>query len=178
MFQNFAETSKNVKNITLTLADRQQMRAASVFYRGMFSNETVILPQEVTYKKNITDESTFHRELRQFMSDKDMLTNEITVMEQLYKNGDLIVVQVEDCDQVKVGLIQSILVRGRKVFFVCKIYTCTRHWLQFFESKTSEDHCSFVDSSKLADYKPLIKRGTTIKFQFNLHHRISFSHSN
>jgi hypothetical protein len=35
--QNIAATSKNVKNITKTLATRQQMRAASVFYRDLSS---------------------------------------------------------------------------------------------------------------------------------------------
>lgn len=153
------------------------MRAASVFYRGMFCNDSVILPVEVTYKKDLTTESTFHEELKRNMRDEDMLVDEITVDSQKYKNGDLVVVKIIDCDLLKVGLIQSILVKRRKVYFVCKVYTCLRDWLQFFESRACEENYSFVESTTLADYKPLIKRGTTRKFQFTLHHRVSFSHS-
>ena len=152
------------------------MRAASVFYRGMFNNEAVILPPKVIYKEDLTD-SSFHEELKKFMSDTDILTDEVTADSQLYKNGDLVIVKVKDCDQLKVGLVHSILVKNVKVYFVCKVYTCTRNWLQFFESSSNEDNYSFVQSGDLVDYKPLIKRGTTRKFQFVLHHRVSFSYS-
>ena len=152
------------------------MRAASVYYSGMFNSEAVILPEEVTYKKNVPSDTPFLQELNSFMLEEDMLTSEIVADGQKYKNGDLIVLDVEDCDTLKVGLLQSILVRRDKAYFVCKVYTCTRNWLQFFESKTCEEVCSFVDSRKIADFKPLIKRGSSLKFNFVLHHRISFSY--
>ena len=176
-FQNFAETSKNVKNITLTLSERQQMRTASVFYKGMFNNKAVIIPNEVTFKRSIVDDSPFSEDLRRFINEKDMLTKEVIANGQKYVNGDLIVISIEDTDRLKVGLIQSILVRRQTVFFVCKVYTCTRHWLQFFESMACQEHYSFVEYKTLADYKPLIKRGTIRKFRFVLHHRVSFSYS-
>ena len=50
------------------------MRAASVFYKGMFNNEAVIMPHEVTFKTSIVDDSSFSVDLRRFMNDKDMLT--------------------------------------------------------------------------------------------------------
>ena len=152
------------------------MRAASVFYKGMFNNEAVIMPHEVTFKTSIVDDSSFSVDLRRFMNDKDMLTKEVVANGQTYVNGDLIVINIEDTDRLKVGLIQSILVRRKQIYFVCQVYTCSRHWLQFFESMACEEHCSFVEWRKLADYKPLIKRGTTQKFRFVLHHRVSFSY--
>lgn len=154
------------------------MRAASVYYSGMFNSDAVILPHDVIYKKNIESDTPFEGELKQFMSDDDLLTKEVTVDGQKYINGDLVVVKVEDCDRLKVGLVQSILVKKKKVFLVCKVYSCARNWLQFFESIGDGDDVSlFVDSRSLADYKPLIKRGTTTKFQFVLHHRVSFSYN-
>ena len=174
--KNFAETSKNVKNITKTLSERQQMRAASVFYSGMFNSRAMSLPQEVTYKKNLPSDTPFNQRLRSFMQDEDMLCSEIIAYGQVYKNGELVVLQVEDCDKVKIGLIQSILIKNDKVYFVCRVYTCIRHWLQFFESKHCEEFCSFVDCRKIADFKPLIKRGTVLKFNFVYHHRVSFSY--
>ena len=152
------------------------MRAASVFYSGMFNSEAFILPQQVTYKKNLSSDTSFHQELKNFMCDEDMLSSEIIADGQTYKNGDLIVLQIDDCDTLKVGLIQSILIRNDKVYFVCKVFTCIRNWLQYFESQECEEFCSFVDSRKIADYKPLIKRGTIVKFVFVLHHRISFAY--
>ena len=154
------------------------MRASSIFYRGMFSSEPVILPKEITYKKNLAADTLFHEELKRFMKDGDMLSSEINVEGQQYKTNDLIILKVEDCDVLKVGIIQSILIKSEKEFFVCRVYTCMRSWLQFFESKNCDEFCSFVESGKIADYKPLIKRGTTVKFQFVLHHRVSFSYHN
>ena len=152
------------------------MRAASVFYTGMFSSEKFVLPQQVTYKKNLSSDTPFQQELKSFMSDKDMLCSEIVAHGQMYKNGDLIVLQMEDCDQAKVGLIQSILIRNAKVYFVCKVYSCIRNRLQFFESQNCEEFCNFVDSENIADFKPLIRRGTSLKFIFAMHHRVSFSY--
>jgi hypothetical protein len=152
------------------------MRASTFFYRGMFNSEPVILPKEITCKKDLAADTPFHEKLKTFMKDGDMLSEEIIVEGQQYKTNDLVVLKVEDCDVLKVGLIQAILIKNGKVFFVCRVYTCMRSWLQFFESKNCDEFCSFVESGRIADYKPLIKRGTTVKFQFVLHHRVSFSY--
>ena len=174
--KNFAASAKNVKNITKTLSERQQMRAASVYYNGMFSCDDFILPQNVLMKKNLSSDSNFLKELKNFMSDEDLIVSEITVISQKYRNGDLIVLEIIDADTMKVGLIQSILVKKKKVYFVCKIYCCIRNWLQFFESNSYEDFCSFIESKDICDFKPLIKRGTVEKFNYVLHHRVSFAY--
>ena len=166
-----------MKNITKTLSERQQMRAASCFYQGMFSTEKYTLPQQVTFKKDLTSGTTFHHELSSFMTAEDMLSSEIIFQGQQYRNGDLVILKMEDCDEAKVGLVQTILINKKgNVYFVCKVYHCVRNWLQYFESVSSETHCSFVEVKNIADYKPLIRRGTSVKFVFVMHHRVSFTY--
>ena len=97
------------------------MRAASVFYRGMFNCLKFNVPPQVNYKKDLNSDSSFHQELKTFMNNSDMLCSEITCNEQMYKNDDLIVVKVIDCDELKVGLIRSILIKNNKIYFVCKV---------------------------------------------------------
>ena len=94
------------------------MRAASIFYNGMFSCDDFILPQKVLMKKNMSSDTNFLKELKNFMSEEDLIVSEITVMSQKYKNADLIVLEMNDPDRMKVGLIQSILVKKKKVYFV------------------------------------------------------------
>ena len=176
--QNIADTCKNVKNITKTLSERQQFRAASVFYAGMYDYEDFTLPQqEVVYKKSVVSDTPLHRELKNIMGDTDMLVAEVNVPGQGYKTGDLVALKMTDCDTMDAGLIESILVKNNQVYFICKVYICTRNWLQYFESQSCNDQYKYVHYKKIADYKPLVKRGTTLKFEFVLHHRISFEYN-
>ena len=159
------------------MAERQQMRAASIFYHGMFSRHEFFLPQNsnVYYKKDLPTGSFNQEELIHFMeSDNDIVCSEINVCGQRYENGDLVVTRVDDCDSLSVGLIQAILVKRDNVYFLCKVYHCIRHWLRFFESHHCDEGHHFINSKKILDYKPLIKRGTIQKFVFFLHHRVSF----
>ena len=169
-----SESAKNVINVTKTIAERQQLRAASVFYNGMFNVSRFSLPEAVTLKDDIKDDSTFHNELKAFMSNDSLISSEIFVNNQTYKNGDLLALDVEDDFNITVGLIKSILVKNNKVYFVLKKYECVRKFLRYFESLKQYEHCIFKESSQLADFKPLIKRGTEGKFIFVLHHNISF----
>ena len=172
--QSTAESSKNVINVTKTITERQQMRAASVFYRGMFNFSQFSLPETVVFKKDIIENSAFHSNLKNFMGDDDVICSEIFVNNQKYKNGDLLVLEVFDCDNISVGILQTIMVKNGKVFFVSKKYSASRNWLRYFESKSPEVPVVFTESDKIADYKPLIKRGTTQKFLFVMHHHVSF----
>ena len=95
--------------------------------------------------------------------------------DQLYKNGEGIVLNIEDCDNLLVGVIQTIVVRSTKVYFVTRNYNASRHWLRFFEANSREQSlCSFVESSTLSDYKPLILRGTVDSYIFVQHHPQKF----
>ena len=75
------------------------------------------------------------------------------------------------------GLYHTILVRGKQVNFVITQYVAVKDNLGYFESKNVDVELLIKDSATLADSKPLIMRGTATKFQFVLHHHISFTHS-
>ena len=172
-----AESAKNVKNITKTIADRQQMRSASVYYNGMFNVTLFKLPEVMFYKRDIKDNTDFHNKLKNFMGDSDMICNNIFVNNQEYKNDDLIIIDITDCDNVEVGLIKTILVKENNVYFVIKRFKAIRNWLQYFVSEKPVDNiCEFVESSNMADFKPLIKRGTEDAFIFVFHHHPSFEY--
>jgi hypothetical protein len=66
-----ALSSKNVVNITKTISERQQMRASSVFYNGMFSFVHYVLPDDVMLKSQVTNV-----ELKSFMGENDFLVRE------------------------------------------------------------------------------------------------------
>ena len=153
------------------------MRAVSVFYQGMFNFTSYHLPELVQSKKDLKEETEFEKKLKSSMGNDDLICNNIFVHNQTYKNGDIVVVKIEDSDNLTIGLIKSILIKENKVHFVCKCYKAVRNYLQFFESENpSDDLCQFVESSKIADFKPLIMRGTALKFVFVLHHHISFEY--
>ena len=177
MAKNTAESAKNVINITKTIAERQQMRSVSVFYNGMFNFNLYELPELVLSKHEIAEDSEFHTQLKSSMGESDLICSNIVANNQLYKNDDLIVVNIEDCDNVSVGLIKTILIKASKVYFVVQRYKATRNSLQFFESsKPDDDICEFVDLNQIKDFKPLIKRGTVHKFIFTFHHHVSYDY--
>ena len=91
-----AESSKNVINVTKTIAEKQQLRACSVFYNGMFSISRFVLPKAVTLKNDIKDDSPFHIELKTFVSNESLICTEIFVQNQTYKTGDILVIDIED----------------------------------------------------------------------------------
>ena len=142
----------------------------------MFDSEDFILPEKAIYKKDVTNNTPVHKELKNFMGDDDLIVSDISANGQSYRNDDLIVLVMKDCDTLEAGVIQTILIKNNQVYFVCKVYTCTRNWLQCFESQRCDDYCRFVHFKQIADYKPLIKRGTSSKFVFMLHHRVSFKY--
>ena len=142
----------------------------------MFDCEDFILPEKAVYKKDVPNNTPIHEELKNFMGDDDLLVSDISANGQSYRNNDLIVLVMKDCDTLEAGVIQAILIKNNQVYFVCKVYTCTRNRLQYFESLRCDDYCRFIHLNKIADYKPLIKRGTTSKFVFMLHHRVSFKY--
>ena len=172
-----AESVKNVNNITKTVSERQQMRAVSVYYHGMFNSEPLLLPDIVLTKNQITDTQSFSIEvLKMFMSDSDLICDKIFVHNTHYSTGDLVVLEVEDIDNIVVGLVQTLLVKKDKVYFVVQKYEAKRTYLQYFESMGFDPVSCFIESSTIHDYKPLIKRGTSTKFAFVLHHHLSFQY--
>lgn len=154
------------------------MRSVSVFYRGMFNFQPYELPELVQSKHEIKDDNDFIKKLKSSMGDNDVVCSKVLVNQQNYTNGDLVVIKVEDSDNLTVGIIKSILIKNNKVYFVCQSYQAIRHWLCYFEcEKPNDDIFKFIESNQIADFKPLIMRGTIQRFVFTLHHHISFEYS-
>ena len=63
-------------------SERQQMRASSVFYQGMFNFTPFILPEVVVKKSEISEESIFYTSLKSFMGDNDFICNSVNVNSQ------------------------------------------------------------------------------------------------
>ena len=172
--KNTSENAKNFINISFTLAERQQMRMASVYFEGMFETEKCKLPEKVSYKKDIPDDTNFQKKLKEFMGQSDLICEEIEIHNQCYKKGELIVIEAIDNHTLKVGIVLSILVKSSRVYFVAKRYEARRDSLEYFSSDKQLEDVSFIDAERLHDYKPLKIIGTQRKFVFPLHHHISF----
>ena len=77
------------------------MRTVSIYYNGMFSESVYKVPEHVTYERDVNDDSDYYILLKNFMNSTDFLCDSICVNNQSYKNGDLIVVDVEDSDNIR-----------------------------------------------------------------------------
>ena len=111
------------------------------------------------------------------MTRDDHICSEIQVDGIEYHTGALLVTEVLDGgDSLKVGLLKIVLLDG-KVFFVVKQFVAEKKYLGYYESKYVDTEFLFRNADTLADSKPLIMRGTETKFQFVLHHHISFDFS-
>ena len=174
--KNTAEASKNFKNISLTVSTRQQMRLSSVYYHGMFTTSDLVVLARSSYKKSLIDSTDFNKSIIPFMSDSDCLCPEIEFRSQVYKCGDLVVLEVLNPDEVKVGLIVSILIRQDSAYFVVREFLCVRDYLQFFKAQSDDPTMTLKDAKKIVDYKPLINHGTSSHIFFCLHHYLSFSY--
>ena len=175
-FQNFAESAKNMKNITHTLSERQQLRVVSKYYNGFFNCDSFVLPEKVLMKKDLNASDPVYKWLIMCMNNEDMLMSKVTVGTQSYKNGDLVILEMKDVNVIKVGLIRSIMLKNEHIYFVCEVSKCTRNWLHFFESSVLYPGYSLISCREIADYKPLVMRGISGKFHTALHHRISHKH--
>ena len=176
--KNISESAKNFINISWTVSNRHQMRMASIYYRGMFETKQFILPEKTSKKEDIQKKGDFWDKIKEFMGDDDLLCNEIIVNDQKYETGDLTVMEIlNGGNALKVGLLKLILVREAKVFFINKQYFAVKNYLGYYETNYVETEAVLKNSSTLADFKPLIMRGTPSKFLFVLHHHVSFDYS-
>ena len=173
--KNIAESAKNFKNISLTVSVRQQMRMASVYYTGMFATKDFTVPEKAVTKNELPQTvSGLWDRVRDFMSNDDLLCSEIFVKQQKYEKGDLVVLEVkEGCEVMEVGLIEVIVVKKNRIFFVMRTYEALKQSLGYFLTHGLNVDISIQEVHVLADSKPLIKHGTTVQFQFVLHHHLS-----
>ena len=142
----------------------------------MFDTSKFQLPEKISRKCDLKENSEFVTSMKSFLSDDDLICSEIQILGQSYKKSDLIVLEIFDCDYMTVGLLQAAVVQGNTVYFVLRKCRASRQWMRFFQSSTIDPVSSIVESSTIADYKPLNKRGTSDSFIFFLHHFLSFEY--
>ena len=108
-----------------------------------------------------------------FMSEKDFICPRVTFRSQMYCSGDIIVIEAFNPDEVKVGLVSTMLVKGNSVLFLIREYVAKRHLLRYFKGSLNDPDLRVVDAKTLCDYKPLINQGTPSQVIFCLHHHVS-----
>ena len=174
--KNTAESSKNFKNISLTIASRQQMRLSSVMYHGMFSSSKIFIMSKPMARNSLSDQTEAGRVLKTIMDSSDTLSTDVEYCGQVYRKRQLVITQLISPDEMKVGIIQMILVKKESVCFVLQEFTAYRQPLRYFKSTLKDSTLVVVDATKISDYKPLVNLGTSSQLVFCLHHNISFSY--
>jgi len=79
--------------------------------------------------------------------------------------------------EMNVGLIQAIVIKDNVVWFIVKVYEAQLYYPGYYETKISVENHTLCKANDLADKKSLNKLGTQDKFQFILHHHISFDNT-
>ena len=168
-----AESAKNFKNISLTLSTRQQQRQSSVFYHGMFDTVELVVSDKIMYKNDMRGTTDLEKFILPFMSEKDFICQRVTFRSQVYSSGDIVVLEAFNPDEVKVGLVSTMLVKGDSVLFLIREYVARRHLLRYFKGSSNDPALTVFDAKNLCDYKPLVNQGTPSQVIFCLHHHVS-----
>ena len=146
-----------------------------MLYHGMFDTVEIVVADKIQYKSSMKGNTDLEKSVLPFMNDQDFLSSAVSFRSQMYKLGDIVVLETYNPDELKVGLILTILIRGDSAFFIVKQYVAIRSWLRFFKASSDDPVLSIFDARNLADFKPLINHGTSSQLFFCLHHHISTS---
>ena len=141
----------------------------------MFDTVEIVVADKIQYKSSMKGNTDLEKSILPFMNNQDFLSSAVSFRSQMYKSGDIVVLKTYNPDELKVGLVLTILIRGDSVFFIVKPFVAIRSWLRFFKSSSDDPVLSIFDARNLADYKPLINHGTSSLLFFCLHHHISSS---
>lgn len=144
----------------------------------MFNVNKIQLPDIVNYKKDLKKTDVFWTQIKEIMSDYDIVCDDIVISGHKYCKGDIVVQEVLcSGDKLVIGLLKLILLRGNEPHFI--VSQCEANKAQlggYYNSHVAESELKMWTVDSLADKKPLIKRGTAASFSFVLHHHISFNH--
>ena len=151
------------------------MRLASVYYNGMFTTDVITINGKEVYKHQLRGCSDLEKFIIPFMDKHDCLSNEVVYKSQIYKKGDLVVLQCYNPHQFKVGLVHTMLVRKDLLYFVCDEFISNRTQLRYFKAQSDGCRFSFSNANSLIDYKPLLNHGTSKNIYFVLNHHISYN---
>ncbi len=100
---------------------------------------------------------------------------ETKVFPHRYKLGHVIVTEVICEDIIEVGVIEKIVVRGDKIWFLVALHECARDRFNVFQA-LPVNKGKMLHFSSFQDFKPLIMRGAGECFRFVLHHHLPCKH--
>ena len=173
--KSITECCKNFINIALTVSVRQQLRMASTYYNGMFSDEEFRLPVLI-YRKGDLSNAEEDTNLKNSLNESDIVCMEIFWNDRCFKEGTVIIIDRKDKLEMTVGLVKCIVVRKNIVYFVVRRSKMALTPLKFFKSTVVEDKFTYVAASRICDLYPLKKYGSDRSFYIILHHHISFKY--
>jgi hypothetical protein len=104
----------------------------------------------------------------------DQISDKVIIRGTTYRTGYVVITKVYSSDVLQVGTILQVVRRKNAVMFLILLSESARNTLGFFES-LSTDTLDLVPYEKLADFKPVIKRGDNDSFPFVLHHHVPTS---
>ena len=110
--------------------------------------------------KTKQDLSDTESNIKEIMTDKDLVSNEMEFKCRKYKTNDLVVLKKSDKLCMDVGIVKCFLIRRKKVFVILTMCIMTLNSLRFFESNSIRSELEFVDIEFLQDSYPLLMRGT------------------
>ena len=140
----------------------------------MFSTSELIIPEKVTFKKSMRGKTEFDKSILPFMSEGDFLCSVVEYKSQLYKCGQIVMLQMFSPEEIKVGKILSILVKKNSAYLVTNEYVALKHDLQYFHANAEDATPTIKDVSRLVDFKPITNHGTATELFFCLHHHLSY----
>ena len=146
--------------------------------KGMFDTTDFTLPDKVLRKSELPETLPgLWDRVRNFMISSDLACSEIVVNQQRWREGDLAVIEVkEGGEEMTVGVVETVVVKKERVFLVMRTYETAKTSLGYYQPLTASVDISIKEVNLLADFKPLIKHGTTFQFQYVLHHHVSYSY--
>jgi hypothetical protein len=165
-FVNFAESAKNFKNILKTLAVKNQKKLASRVKSGLFNTTTFLFPGKCAPAD--AQQLSMYNPL---VEPGDLVSDKVIIRGTHYRAGNVVVIKVYSADVLRVGTIIRVVLRKSTVYFLVHTTDAARNKLGFFESLPA-GKVDLVDYKQLADFKPLMKRGSNKCFSFILHHHV------
>ena len=81
------------------------MRLSSVMYRGMFDTVEIVVADKIQYKSSMKGNSDLEKSILPFMNNQDFLSSAVSFRSQMYKSGDIVVLETYNPDEHKVGVL-------------------------------------------------------------------------
>ena len=80
------------------------MRLSSVMYQGMFDTVEIVVADKIKYKSSMKGNTELEKSVLPFMNNQDFLSSAVSFRSQMYKSGDIVVLETYNPDEHKAGL--------------------------------------------------------------------------